>query len=237
MITDALTCDRPHECGMSVETTSRDEPVSTKVIGLTGGIATGKSTVSRMFTELGARVIDADIIAREVVERGSAGLSELVDAFGADLLTADDELDRAALGAIVFSDDEARRVLESITHPRIGMLMAQRTTDAANEGYPWVIYDAALIVENQLHLGLDGLIVVSCEPSQQLARVQNRDGLSTAEAQARIDAQLPLVDKLAVADWVIDNSATLNETRKQVDDLHAELERLFGALPHRGLHD
>jgi dephospho-CoA kinase len=187
-----------------------------RVIGLTGGIASGKSTVAAMLRELGAPVVDADELARRVVEPGSPGLAAIVERFGPDVLDAAGALDRKQLGARVFADPEARAALNAITHPRIAELSQREIARHAEAGAPVVIYEAALIVENRLHLGLDGLIVVSVPPEIQLARLRARDGLGQDAARARLAAQLPLADKVAVADQVIDNAGTVEETRAQV---------------------
>ena len=188
-----------------------------RVIGLTGGIGSGKSAVARMFHELGAEVIDADQVARDVVEPGQPALSEIVAAFGADVLGPDGRLERKRLGARVFGDAEARRKLNAITHPRIGAETARRIEALAARGVSVVLYEAALLVENGLQAGLGGLIVVSAPEAAQVARVVARDGLSEAEARARLAAQLPLATKVAAATHVIDNSGSLEHTRAQVE--------------------
>ncbi len=193
------------------------------IVGLTGGIASGKSTVSRMLRDLDVHVIDADVVAREVVAPGSPGLAEIREAFGPDVFDADGALDRAALGARVFSDPEARATLNAITHPRIGQLMWSKAEAAGEQGHTWVVYDAALIVENGIHHILDSTIVVACPREMQIARVMARDDLSEEDATARVDSQLPLADKIAVADYVVHNDATLEQTRARVEALHAEL--------------
>lgn len=195
------------------------------IFGLTGGIASGKSTVSNMFRDLGAKVIDADQLARRVVEPGSPALAEIRQAFGDALVSEDGTLDREALGARVFSDADARQKLESITHPRIAMAMQEEALKAGTAGADWVIYDAALIVENGLHRALAGLVVVAADPELQIERLIARDDLGEADARARLDAQLPLESKVEVADWVIDNNGSLDETRSQVEDVYRQLER------------
>lgn len=191
------------------------------IVGLTGGIASGKSTVTSMFRELGVVVIDADAIAREVVEPGEPALDEIREAFGDGVIATDGSLDRAALGKIIFADDDARKQLGHITHPRIGQRMMQRAMEAGLLGHAWVIYDAALLVENNLYKMFDSLIVVAVSEETQLARLMERDESAREDAMARIDAQLPLADKVAVADHVIDNNGTREQTRTQVVALHA----------------
>lgn len=194
----------------------------TRVIGLTGGIGSGKSTVAAMLEEMGAEVIDADRIAREVVEPGTAGLDDVVARFGREVLDEGGRLDRKRLGAIVFSDDDKRRALNGILHPRIAAETARRVAEANARGVEVVVYEAALLVENGIHRALDGLIVVAAPPAQQLARVTARDGLTDEEARRRLDAQAPLDDKLRAATWVIDNGGPLAETRRRVAEVWRE---------------
>ncbi len=196
-------------------------------VGLTGGIASGKSTVARTFAALGVPIVDADQVAREVVAKGSEGLREIVAAFGEGMLLADGTLDRKALGARVFSDDEARRQLNAITHPRIAARSMERMTEVAGEA-PYVLYEAALLVENGLHHMLAALVVVAASEETQLARMAARDGLDEAAARARIAAQLPLADKVRVADYVIDNDGDRVTTERRVHEVHDALTARFG---------
>lgn len=201
------------------------------VIGLTGGIASGKSSVARELVALGVQVIDADLLAREVVAAGSEGLAELVVAFGEDILNADGSLERERLGARVFNDQEARKRLNGITHPRIAQLSAQRIAAAMQTSSPYVVYEAALLVETGAHLGMAALIVVAVAPEVQVARVMARDGLDDAGARARLAAQAPLEAKLAAADFVIHNDAALTELHAQVVKVHqALLQRAAGSV-------
>lgn len=201
------------------------------VVGLTGGIASGKSTVARHFADLGVPSVDADVLAREVVAKGTPGLAAIVETFGPAFLLPDGTLNRKALGQLVFDDPAARTKLNAITHPRIAALGAERVRALSGKGVPYVLYEAALIVENGLHRGMRALVVVSADASTQRARIMQRDLLSRAQAEARIQAQAPLERKLEVADFVIDNSEvnldTLAERVKQVHE--ALLERLRGA--------
>jgi dephospho-CoA kinase len=193
-----------------------------RVVGLTGGIASGKSTVSAMFRELGAHVIDADEVAREVVEPGTPGLEEVARRFPG-VVDGSGQLDRAALGRRIFADPTERRALEAILHPRIREEVARRTEALARAGVTVVLYDAALLIENGLHRGMDGVIVVSAPESVQRARLAARDGLDEAAITARLAAQLPLADKRAQATWVVDNRGSLDETRAQVRQIWEEI--------------
>ena len=193
-----------------------------RIIGLTGGIASGKSTVARLLVARGARVIDADQLARQVVAPGTPGLAEVVEAFGTQVLGPDGALDRAALGERVFGDEAARRRLEAITHPRIAARFLQETERAAEQGVPVLVYEAALLVESGARAAVQELVVVAATPEVQVARVAARDGLGEAAARARIAAQAPLKEKLAVADHVIKNEGSLAELEAQVQRLWEE---------------
>jgi len=187
------------------------------LFGLTGGLASGKSTVAARFRERGVSVIDADKLAREVVAPGSPGLAEVVRAFGEDILLPDGSLDRAKLGARVFSDPASRRVLNGILHPRIGELTMARAAELAARGERLACYEAALLVENGLADAFRPLVVVAVPEEVQVARAMVRDGSTEAEARARLLAQKPLADKIAVADHVIDNAGSREETERQAD--------------------
>ena len=200
------------------------------VIGLTGGIASGKSTVANLLVERGAAVVDADQLARQVVEPGQPALAELVARFGAAILTPDGRLDRKRLAAIAFADPAARADLGRITHPRIGAASAAAIATWADAGAHVVIYEAALIVENRAHTTMAGLIVVAAPPEVQFARLALRDQLSPDDARARIAAQAPLADKLAAATWVIENTADLAALGREVDRVAADIEARFGPI-------
>jgi dephospho-CoA kinase len=191
------------------------------LFGLTGGIASGKSTVAARLRGRGLPVIDADELAREVVAPGTAGLRALVDAFGPSVLDAAGALDRKALGRIAFSDDAARAKLNAITHPRIGALTAERSLELARKGEPLACYEAALIVENGVEDAFRPLVVVACSEAVQIARVQARDAASAEDAMARIRAQKPLAEKVAAADFVIDTGGTLEENARRTDEVLA----------------
>jgi dephospho-CoA kinase len=193
-----------------------------KVYGLTGGIASGKSTVSELLRARGAIVIDADQIAREVVAPGTPGLRAVAERFGAHFVV-DGALDRAALGAHVFANVPERKALDAILHPLIAAESARQIGDALQADGDPVFYDAALLVENGLHRNFAGLVVVACSPETQLARIMRRDGLSEHEARLRLDAQLPLAEKVRIADHIIDNDGPLDALPPQIDRLLDEL--------------
>jgi len=192
-------------------------------IGLTGGIASGKSTVARVLAAQSAGVVDADQIAREVVATASEGLREVVAAFGPEVLAPDGSLDREKLGSIVFADPQARMRLQSITHPRIGRLSAQRLAALQQGEAPYVVYEAALLVETGAYKGLDALVVVAADEGLQVSRVMQRDGLSEEAARKRIAAQLPLAQKIEVADFVVHNDGSLRELEERTLELHRQL--------------
>jgi dephospho-CoA kinase len=200
------------------------------VVGLTGGIASGKSTVARMFVARGIPVVDADQLAREVVAVGSEGLAAIVESFGQGVLLPDGSLDRKALGALIFSDPALRLRLNALTHPLVARLSAERIREIQNQDVPYMIYEAPLLVENGLHRTMRALIVVALDVPLQIDRMRQRDGLDEADAASRIHAQLPLAKKLEVADFVIDNGRTLPALEAQVDAVHTQLlTRLGGA--------
>ena len=183
------------------------------VIGLTGGIASGKSTVGRMLEDLGAAVVDADQLAREVVEPGTPGLQEVVAAFGRDVLDGEGRLARGRLGERIFADPGERRRLERILHPRIAELARQRL--AAVRGR-LAVYQAPLIFETGREGEFQGVLLVDCDPELQLARLRVRDRLEEADARARLAAQLPAAERRRRATWVVDNSGSLDDTRAQL---------------------
>ncbi|CAM3853517.1 dephospho-CoA kinase [Alicyclobacillus pomorum] len=187
------------------------------IVGLTGGIATGKSTVTKMLRDLGAYVVDADVWARRVVEPGSRGLKEIVESFGENVLNPDGTLNRQALGAIVFHDAQARQRLNAITHPKVREGMKQETAEyvRTHPGEP-VVWDVPLLFEGETHRLVDTTILVYVDEATQLARLMARDGLTEQDATARIRAQMPIEDKRKLADYIIDNRGTTEQTREQV---------------------
>ncbi len=176
-----------------------------KVVGLTGGIATGKSTVAALFRSWGARVLDADQVAREVVEPGTPGLARIVEAFGPEALGPDGRLDRAAMRRRIASDPKAKSTLEAITHPAILGTIASRLAAWSAEGVPLAVVEAALMVETGSYRMYPELVVVTCDPERQVTRVMARDGVSEEDARALLRAQLPLSAKEAVATHLIRN--------------------------------
>lgn len=177
-----------------------------KVIGLTGGIASGKSTLAGLLRRHGVRVIDADLLAREVVAPGTPGLQAVAARFGT--LTADGKLDRTALGALVFAHPGARADLNSIVHPLVAQAAASAMQEARDEGRDIVVYEAPLLFENDLDAWMDATILVTVQPSVQLARLMGRDGFSRDAALARIAAQMPQEEKRRRATYVIDNDGS-----------------------------
>ncbi len=186
------------------------------VFGLTGGIASGKSTVTRLLRELGAEVLDADVIAREVVEPGTPGLAAVAARFPG-VVGPDGRLDRAKLGARVFAEPAERAALNDITHPLVRQAFMEKLQALEARGVERVIYDVPLLVESGMHAWMEGVAVVWVPREVQKARLMSRDGLDAAAAEARLAAQLPLDDKRAHATWLIDNSGDLASTRAQVE--------------------
>lgn len=231
-----------------------------RIIGLTGGIASGKSSVGRLLRSLGACVIDADEIARIVVEPGRPAYQKLVATFGPEILQAASAdhlaksvsasaststsqsgsqgglasaapIDRAKLAARVFSDPAARAQLNAITHPEIGKESAARMQEALSNGAPLVVYEATLLVENASYLGFDGLLVVDIPEDLQIARAISR-GLPREQAEARLHAQTTRAARCAAANWIIDNRGDEANLRAQVEELYPSL--VSGEIPARG---
>jgi dephospho-CoA kinase len=189
-----------------------------RLIGLTGGIATGKSAVDTMLAARGATVVDADALAREAVLPGEPTLERVIQRFGADVLLPDGTLDRQKLGAIVFADPKARDELERITHPRIIELSQQRIAAGLASDAPLVSVDIPLLYEGGRDSTFPGVLVVYAPPEVQIRRLRERNGLDEAAARQRLDAQLPIDEKRRRATWVIDNSGDLHATERQVDE-------------------
>ena len=187
-------------------------------VGLTGGIASGKSTAAKFFGALGVPILDSDQIAREVVEPGQPPLERLVERFGTSILTPDGHLDRPALRNLVFSDPKARADLEALTHPAIGAAMEERSAAA---GGPYQILVIPLLVEKNLRSHVDRVLVVDCDEDLQIARLRARDGSSPEQARAILNAQAPRAARLKAADDVITNDSGMNAVQEQVSALHA----------------
>ena len=194
-------------------------------VGLTGGIASGKSTAAKFFGALGVPILDSDQIAREVVEPGQPPLERLVERFGRSILTPDGHLDRPALRNIVFSDPKARADLEALTHPAIGAAMEARSAEA---GGPYQILVIPLLVEKNLGSHVDRVLVVDCDEELQVRRLRDRDGSTPEQAQAILKAQAPRATRLKAADDVIRNDADMSAVRAQVEALHARYLELAG---------
>jgi dephospho-CoA kinase len=190
-------------------------------VGLTGGIASGKSTVAQRLVELGAVLIDGDALAREVVARGTPGLAQVVAEFGEELLTPEGDLDRPALGRIVFSDEAARRRLEAITHPLIFERYAELEAAAPPDAV--VVHDIPLLAESGRADTFDEVVVVDAPVELQVERMIRDRGWTREEAQSRIAAQASREDRLAIATHIIENTGTLDRLRARVDQVFAEL--------------
>lgn len=197
-------------------------------VGLTGGVASGKSTVSARFAELGAVVVDADLLARELVALGTPGLAAVVDEFGNEVLAPEGHLDRAALGALVFADESRRRALESILHPLIRAAGAE--LEAAAPAGSVVVHDIPLLAETGQAEAFDAVVVVDVPVEVQLKRMVDIRGMSLQDARARLAAQATREQRLAIADYVIDNTGDLDQLRVRVDEVHDALRARLGAV-------
>lgn len=199
-------------------------------VGLTGSIAVGKSYVTGVLAELGCRVLDADVLARRVVEPGTEGLRRIVEAFGEWVLRPDGTLDRAAVSAVIFREGAKRELINSLLHPLIiaeqdELLRRWEAEDPRGVG----IVDAALLIESGGHGRFDKLVVVHCRPEVQLERLMRRNNFTREEAAARIGAQMPQEEKLRYADFKIDTSGSYEESRRQTQEVYAELRKLAEA--------
>jgi len=196
-----------------------------RLVGLTGGIASGKSTFSSLLRERGVPVIDADALSRAVVAPGSPALARIAEAFGAEMLLPDGSLDRRRLGARVFADPGARQRLEAITHPAIRDAMIEEVARLAGGGHDLVIYDVPLLYEVGLDGAVDSVVVVWTPRAVQLERLERRDALTLAEAEARLEAQLPLDEKAGRADFVVENRGPPEALAEKADRLLADLRQ------------
>ena len=200
------------------------------LVGLTGGIASGKSAVAGMFRELGVPVVDADRIVHGLLGEGGQAVEPILRAFGTGLASSGGGVDREELGRIVFADSDARRRLEEIVHPLVESESERLITSSAEGGSEIVVYDAPLLIETGRHERVDRLIVVTVDPDVQLERLMSRDGTSPDDAGARIRSQLPLSEKEEAADYVIENSGSWRDTRTSVSELHRLLLEDLRAL-------
>jgi dephospho-CoA kinase len=194
-----------------------------KLVGLTGGIASGKSTVSEILARQGAAIINADVLAREVVEPDRQAWTEIVKTFGTAVLQPDRALDRQKLRAIIFDDPAARKKLESIIHPQVRALAEQRIREHAAAGYAVIVYEVPLLFEGNLQEWLRPVILVACDVDTQRKRLQSRDNLSAVQAQKHIEAQMSLEEKRRLANYVIENNGSLEDLERQVQ---AVLEKI-----------
>ena len=187
-----------------------------KLVGLTGGIASGKSTVAAILRRLGASIINADELSREVVQPGQDAWKEIIKSFGPDILQENKALDRRKLRKIVFDNPEARKKLEAIIHPRVRALAERRISELAAAGSSVIVYEVPLLFEAQIHLWLRPVILVACDLETQKKRLLERDHLTELEAQQHLDAQMSLEKKRKLADYVIENDGTREELEQQV---------------------
>lgn len=200
------------------------------IVGLTGGIGSGKSSVAALLRERGVSVVDADQVARQVVQPGQPALAAIADHFGAQLLLADGGLDRAALRQIIFTDSDAKKWLEQLTHPLIG---AELSRQLASAPPPYAVLESPLLLETDQHQRCAAIVVVDVTPAQQLTRAAHRDGNSEAQIQRIIDSQLPRPARLARADYIVDNSASPAALADQVELLHQRLCAAASAQQNR----
>jgi len=194
-------------------------------VGLTGNIASGKSQVAAVFSELGAHVIDADAVAHELLTCGTRSYKKIVDAFGDQIVSASGAIDRRKLGEVVFREADKRVLLNRLIHPDVSAEILRRIMqfeETSSRGI--IIVEAALLVETGSYRMYDRLVIVSCDPALQIARIKSRDGLTEAEAKSRTMAQMPIQEKLKFADYVIDTSRTLGQTHEQVEAIYRDLQ-------------
>ena len=187
-----------------------------KLVGLTGGIASGKSTVAAILHRLGASIINADELSREVVQPGQDAWNEIIKNFGSDILQEDKTLDRRKLRKLVFDNPEARKKLEAIIHPRVRALAERRIRELAASGSSVIVYEVPLLFEAQIHLWLRPVILVACNVETQRKRLLKRDHLTQLEAQQHLEAQMSLEEKRKLADYVIENDGALEDLEQQV---------------------
>jgi len=205
-------------------------------VGLTGNIASGKSQAALVFAELGAHIIDADRIVHGLLSGDTATAKSIAERFGGAVLNPDGSINRKQLAAIVFSEPEKRLLLNSLVHPEVRREVFRRIAELEEKspGGGIIIVDAALTIESGSYRFYDRLIVVTCDPALQLARIVSRDGLSIEDAKARMAAQMPVEEKVKVADYTIDTSGTFMETRAQIEVIYQDLARVERKLTAHG---
>lgn len=195
-----------------------------KWVGLTGGIATGKSTIARLFESRDYPVIDADQISHDITRLGEAGYLQILSQFGPDILMENQQLDRKKLGSFVFTDERKRMQLENILHPLIQKKVTQLRQERENDGERYCFYDVPLLFEKKLQKQFDFIVTAWCPPEQQLVRLQERNRLTVEEAKARIAAQYPMADKVGGSNFCIDNSGTESDLILLVNDFCDQLD-------------
>ncbi|MEK7268200.1 MAG: dephospho-CoA kinase [Nitrospirota bacterium] len=196
------------------------------LVGLTGGLATGRSAVARLFQDCGAVVLDADVLARQLVEPGKPAWRDIVRAFGKQVLSPDRSLDRHALAKIVFRNRAKLKKLNAIVHPRVAREQTRLTREIARKDPDAVIlYDAPVLIEAGAHKRMDKIVVVSADQETQIKRLRNRNHLSRTEALRRVRSQLPLAQKVKLADYVIDGTLSFEQTKNEVQRIYAELQQ------------
>lgn len=194
------------------------------MIGLTGGIASGKSTVAKILQQLGAAIVNADVLSREVVEPGQAAWNEIVAAFGPEILQQDQTLDRQKLRTLIFNNPAARKQLEAIIHPRVRALAEQRIREQTEAGFAVIVYEVPLLFEAKIHEWLRPVILVACDVEIQRRRLEQRDQIDSAAAQKHIDAQMSLEEKRRLANYVIENNGTLDDLERQVREVLGKIQ-------------
>ncbi|PIS10036.1 MAG: dephospho-CoA kinase [Bdellovibrio sp. CG10_big_fil_rev_8_21_14_0_10_47_8] len=197
-----------------------------KWIGLTGGIASGKSTVSQILRDLGYEVVDADEIAKQVVQPGTPGLQSVISQFGTQILDAHGSLDRKKLGAIVFGNPEKLLILENILHPLVQNITSQKKDQLEMAGIPMAFYDVPLLFEKKLEKNFDDIVVITTSPENQRERMKQRDQLDELEISKRLQSQVPLSEKIQKARWIIENNGSIEDLGRQVRDLALHLQGL-----------
>lgn len=195
-----------------------------KLVGLTGGIASGKSTVAKILERLGAAIVNADVLAREVVEPDQEAWKDIVARFGPVVLQPDQTLDRQKLRTVIFNDPDARKELEAIIHPRVRALAEQRIREHGAAGFAIVVYEVPLLFEAKIHEWLRPVILVACDIDTQRRRLEQRDQIDSAAAQKIIDAQMSLAEKRRLADYVIENNGSLSDLERQVREVLAKIQ-------------